>query len=193
MHKLLLDIPDRIETERLYLRGYQAGDGPWYYAMSQRNKPHLARYEYGNPVMQISSVEEAEVVVRGFAVAWMARDAFFMGAFLRDTQEFAAQIYIGMANWSLPEAELGYFADVDHEGQGYVTEAAKGALGFIFNHLGAQRVQLMCDDTNERSWRTAERCGMVREGHLRENKKQADGSTSGTFFYGLLRREYHGH
>ena len=27
MHKMLLDIPDRIETERLYMRPYQAGDG----------------------------------------------------------------------------------------------------------------------------------------------------------------------
>ena len=75
MHKLLLDIPTRIETARLYLRCYQAGDGPWYYAMSQKNKPHLARYESGNAVMAIKTEEEAEIVVRDFAAAWMARFA----------------------------------------------------------------------------------------------------------------------
>ena len=36
MDRLLLDIPTRIETERLYLRCYQPGDGQWYYAMSKR-------------------------------------------------------------------------------------------------------------------------------------------------------------
>jgi hypothetical protein len=36
MHKLLLDFPTRIETKRLYLRSYQAGDGPWYFVMSQK-------------------------------------------------------------------------------------------------------------------------------------------------------------
>jgi hypothetical protein len=41
MHRLLLDLPDKMETERLYLRPYQAGDGSWYYPMSQKNKSHL--------------------------------------------------------------------------------------------------------------------------------------------------------
>ena len=190
MHKLLLDIPTRIETERLYLRAYQAGDGPWYHALSQKNKAHLARYESDNPVMTIHSVEEAEIVMRDFAVSWTARNAFFMGAFLRDTQEFVAQIYIGVVNWDLPEFELGYFANVDHEGRGYVTEASKGALDFMFTHLGAYRVRLMCDDTNLRSARVAERCRMLQEAHIRENHKHADGSVSGTLQYGILKSEW---
>ncbi len=183
-------IPTCIETERLVLRCYQAGDGAWYYAMSQKNKPHLARYESGNAVMTIDTEEDAERVVRDFAAAWTARTAFFMGAFRRDTQAFVAQIYIGVANRDLPEFEIGYFADVEHEGQGYVTEAARGALRLIFEHLGAHRVRLECDDTNVPSRRVAERCGMVQEGHIRENKRNADGSITGTLHYGLLRSEF---
>ena len=48
MHKMLLEVPERIEAERIYLRSYDAGDGQWFYAMSQRNRSHLARYESGN-------------------------------------------------------------------------------------------------------------------------------------------------
>jgi RimJ/RimL family protein N-acetyltransferase len=190
MHKLLLELPTHLETKRLYLRGYQAGDGPWYYAMSQKNKPHLARFEAGNAVMSINTLEEAEITVRDFALSWAARNAFFMGVFLQATHVFVAQIYIGAVNWILPEVELGYFADVDHEGQGYVTEAAEAALGFIFNQLMATRLRLECDDTNSRSYRVAERCGMNKEGHLRENKRNADGSISGTLLYGLTRNEF---
>jgi RimJ/RimL family protein N-acetyltransferase len=193
MHRLLLDIPTRIETERLSLRCYQAGDGPWYCAMSQKNKPHLARYEAGNAVMSINNEEGAEIIVRDFAVAWAARSAFFMGAFHQATQEFVAQIYIGVVNWVLPEFELGYFVDVDHEGQGYVTEAAEAALGFIFTQLGAARVRLECDDRNSRSYRVAERCGMIKEGHIRANKRNANGSLNGTLLYGLLRNEFFAH
>jgi ribosomal-protein-alanine N-acetyltransferase len=190
MHKLLLDIPALIETRRLYLRPYQAGDGPWYYAMSQRNKAHLARYESGNPVMTLNTEEDAEILVRDFAAAWVARDALFMGAFRKDDQVFVAQIYIGAVNWDLPEFTIGYFADVKHEGHGYVTEAARGALRFIFEHLGAHRVRLECDDSNVKSYHVGERCGMLREGHIRENKKNADGSISGTLHYGVLRSEW---
>lgn len=190
MHRLLLELPDQIETGRLYLRGYRAGDGPWYHAMSQRNKLHLARYESGNPVMTIHSAADAEIVVRDFAADWVARKAFFMGVFLKETEEFAAQIYVGAVNWELPEFEIGFFADIDHEGRGYVSEAARGALRFCFDHLGAWRVRLECDDTNSRSYHAAERCGMSREGHIRENKRNADGSISGTLLYGVLRSEW---
>jgi RimJ/RimL family protein N-acetyltransferase len=36
----------------------------------------------------------------------------------------------------------------------------------------------------------AERCGMVREAHIRENKKRADGGFNGTLHYGLLKNEW---
>jgi aminoglycoside 6'-N-acetyltransferase len=190
MHKMLLDLPERIEAERIYLRPYAAGDGQWYYAMSQKNRTHLARYEADSVVMSIASEQDAEVVVRELAAEWVARNCFFMGAFDRKTDEFVAQIYVGPANWDVPEFEIGFFVDKDHEGQGYVTEAVRVVMGFIFQHLEAHRVRLECDDTNERSWRVAERCGMVREGHIRENKRNADGTLSGTLHYGLLKREW---
>jgi aminoglycoside 6'-N-acetyltransferase len=190
MHKLLLDIPAQLETDRLTLRGYRAGDGPWFYTMSQSNRAHLSRYESGNIVMNVKTPEDAEVVVRDLANAWAARDCFFLGAFDKQTRTFVAQIYIGPVNWDLPEFQIGYFVDKDHEGQGYVSEAVTAVLRFLFGHLKAHRVRLECDDTNLRSYRVAERCGFVREGHLRENKKHADGTFSGTLYYGLLRREY---
>jgi len=190
MHKMLLDIPTRIETERLYLRCYAPGDGPWYYAMSQKNREHLACYESGNVVMTIKTEEDAEIAVRDLAADWVARNCFFMGAFDKRTDEFVAQIYVGPVNWELPEFAIGYFADVDHEGRGYVTEAVRAALEFIFEHLKAHRVRLECDDTNVRSIRVAERCGMVQEAHFRENKRNPDGTLSGTLCFGLLRSEF---
>ena len=69
MNTLPVDLPTRIETERLVLRRYQAGDGAWYYATSQKNKSHLARYESGNAVMTIDTEEEAELVTLDFAAA----------------------------------------------------------------------------------------------------------------------------
>jgi ribosomal-protein-serine acetyltransferase len=190
MNKFLLDLPTRFETERLYLRCYQAGDGPWFYAMSQKNRAHLMQYESGNVVMNIQSEEDAEIVARELAANWVARNNFFLGAFDKKSNEFVAQIYIGPVNWDLPEFEVGYFVDCDHEGQGYVTEAVKGALRFIFETMHAWRVRLGCNDTNIRSYQVAERCGMKREGHIREDKKNPDGTFSGSFHYGMLRSEF---
>lgn len=190
MHKLLLEIPTQFETERLLVRCYQPGDGKMYYQIGLRNREHLSRYERGNALNTLQNEAEAETVICDFVSRWLARESFFLGAFDKATGEFVAQIYIGVVNWDLPEFELGYVADVDHEGQGYVTEAAQGALRFIFDYLGAHRVRLECDDMNKRSYRVAERCGLVLEGHIRENKRNSDGAISGTLHYGLLRSEF---
>jgi len=190
MHKLLLDIPSHFESERLHMRSYRAGDGPLYYAVSRRNVEHLARYESGNVIMQIKNEEDAEITVRDLAADWVARHSFFLGAFGKQDEHFVAQIFVGPVNWDLPEFQIGFFVDKDHEGRGYMTEAVKATLGFVFHHLGAHRVSAECDDTNARSIRVLERCGMVKEGNLRENKRNADGTISGTLHYGLLKQEF---
>ncbi len=183
-------IPSTIETERLTLRSFRPGDGEWYYAAGQRNRSHLAEFEAENVALEAKSIEEAEQIVRDMAAVWEKGKSFFMAGFRKGTDEFVVQLYIGLVNASLPEFEIGYFVDQAHEGQGYVTEAVKAALKFIFENLGAHKASLECDDGNLRSWQVAERCGMVQEGHRRENKRHADGTFSGTLYYGLLRSEF---
>lgn len=184
------NIPTRIETARLVLRCYQPGDGQWYYPMSQRNRHHLEQFEAGNAVLAIQSEADAEKIIQSFVAAWQAGEAYFLAALMRDTGEFVAQIYIGAVSHSLPEYEVGYFVDVGHEGKGYVTEAVRASLDFIFKYLNAHRVRLECDDTNLRSAHVAEQCGFVLEGHIRENRRWPDGTLSGTLHYGILRSEY---
>jgi RimJ/RimL family protein N-acetyltransferase len=188
MHKMLLEVPNHYETKRLHVRSYEAGDGEWYYAVGQKNHAHLERYESGNVIFSLNSVEDAEVAARQMQADFIARNCFFFGAF--EQNAFVAQIYIGVVSWDLPEFEIGYFVDREHEGQGYVAEAVRGGLGFTFEHLQAQRVRLECGDTNLRSIRVAERCGFMREAHFRENKRNPNGTISGTVIYGLLRREF---
>ena len=148
------------------------------------------RYESDNVAATIASDEAAEELVCELAAAWTERNCFFIGAFDKMMGEFVAQIYVGPVDWKLPEFQIGYFADVSHEGQGYVTEAVRATLGIVFNHLNAHRVRLECDETNVRSIRVAERCDMIREGHLRENKRNPDGMYSGSLIYGLLKSEF---
>ena len=179
-------IPTRFDAERVYLRSYQAGDGPWLYKVSQKNRAHLSRYESDNFLMTIEDGAKAEAYACELHEDWIKGDCFFIPVFEKETDEFSAQFYVGPTNRDLPEFIVGFIADVDHQRQGYVTEALGAALGFIFNDLQAHRVFLECDDTNQRSWEVAERCGFIREGHLRENKRHPNSPISGTYVYGML-------
>jgi RimJ/RimL family protein N-acetyltransferase len=187
------DLPTRLETERLYLRPYQPGDGPMYLAVGLRNRAHLARYEADNPLTTIADEVEAADLIRDFTAEWEKGTAYFWGVFDRQTDDFVAQIYIGLTDRALPAYEFGYVADCEHEGRGYVTEAARAALDFVFEHLRAHRVSLHCDETNVRSARVAERCGFTLEGRIREDKRAPDGRFTDTLCYGLLRREHESH
>ena len=80
MARIQLEVPTCIETDRLYLRGYQPGDGAWFYKVCLKNRAHLTRYESGNFIMSIENQEQAEEAVRGLALDWAARNAFFMCA-----------------------------------------------------------------------------------------------------------------
>jgi ribosomal-protein-serine acetyltransferase len=184
------EFPTHYESARLYLRCYRPGDGKWYYGMSQKNHDHLMQYESENVAFNITSEEAAEELVQDLANEWTKGTCFFIGAFDKKTGEFVAQIYAGPVDWKLPEFEIGYFADVEHEGRGYVTEAIQATLGIIFSQLNAHRVRLGCSETNLRSIRVAERCNMTQEGRLRENKRSPDGAYSSSLIYGLLRSEY---
>jgi aminoglycoside 6'-N-acetyltransferase len=183
-------LPTSLETPRLLLRPYRTSDATWYYTMSLANQSHLARYESGNSIMTIQTLEDAQAVVQRMADDWAARHCFFLAAFDKKSAEFACQIYIGPLSWSLPDFTLGYIAEKDHQGQGYVTEAARAALDFIFGSLNAVRASLEVDDTNQRSYRVAKRIGMQREAHFRQNRRQPDGSLTGTLHYGMLRSEW---
>jgi RimJ/RimL family protein N-acetyltransferase len=193
MHKMLLDLPSQFETERLILRPYQAGDGAAYYQLAQNNKAHLLPYEAGNPALSINNQESAEILVREFHAEWVSRSIFFVGGWEKATGELVVQIVVMVHKWDTSEFEIGFFVDKDHEGRGFVSEGARAMLRFAFECLGARRVSAGCNDTNLRSQRVLERCGFVREAHIRQNKphiKRADGTASGDFLYGMLREEF---
>jgi aminoglycoside 6'-N-acetyltransferase len=190
MNKTSLILPDALESERLLLRCYRPADAALYLEAGLRNRDHLERYERHNAIRNINTVEESKNLLENYTSGWQTHEYFLMGAFDKNSGGFVAQIYVGVPSWNLPECEIGYFADVNHQGKGYVSEGVRTALGFCFEHCRAHRVKLECDDTNLASIRVAQRCGFRQEAHLRQNKRQPDGSITGTLIFGMVRDEW---
>jgi RimJ/RimL family protein N-acetyltransferase len=186
------DISVPIVTDRLTIRPYRVGDAVWYYKMSLRNKEHLARYEPENSIMSIMTESDAEKTINEFISLWDEQKYRFLGVFLKDTDDYVAQLYLGKLDDQLPEFAIGYIADMEQVGNGYVTEAVSALVRELFKNVGAHRIQIETDDTNTKSIGVAERCGFVKEGHLRKNKIGPDGTYTGTLFFGLLKEEYSG-
>jgi aminoglycoside 6'-N-acetyltransferase len=183
-------LPDQVATDRLILRRYTESDAAMLVQLSRRNDEHLAEYESGNVIVGIQNEQEAGDVIEYMRLSWESGDHYFVALINRESGAWAGQLYVAPTNRDLPEYTIGYVADVDHEGHGYITEAVRAMLGVLFGTLGANRVRSDCNEHNERSWRVLERCGFTREGHLRNNRRYSDGTFHGDYLYGILRDEY---
>ncbi len=189
LHKLLLDIPTRLDTERLVVRKYEEGDGRELYLLLERNGNRELLKENVEEVSSIKTEEETEIRVRKHSAEWFARDRFVMGIWLKSEDKYVGEIWIEPKKWEVPSFEIGWFLDQGYQRRGIATEAVQRSLKFLFNDLNAHKVIVITRDTNPRSCMLAERLGFRREGHLRESGIE-NGKRYGLFYYGMLRTEF---
>lgn len=91
------------------------------------------------------------------------------------------------------EAELcglGYNIGYDFWNKGYMTEAAKAVVGYLFYEIGYRKIVAACDSQNPGSENVMKHLGMKKEGIRRQHIKRKDGSFGDVFEYGLLKNEY---
>jgi RimJ/RimL family protein N-acetyltransferase len=189
LHKLLLDKPTRLDTERLTIRKYTEGDGRELHLLLERNDNREFLRENVEEVSSIKTEEEAEIKVRKHSAEWFARDRFVMGIWLKSENKYVGQIWIEPKKWEVPSFEIGWFLDQGYQGRGIAKEAASRSLEFLFSDLNAHKVIAITRDTNSKSIKLAERLGFRREGHHRESGIE-DGKRYGLLYYGILRTEF---
>lgn len=189
MHKLLLDIPTHLETEKLMIRKYAKGDGRDLYLLLERNGNRDFLKENVEEVSSIKTDEEAEIEIRKHAAEWNTRDRLVMGIWLKSENKYIGEIWIEPKSWEVPSFEIGWFLDRGYQGKGIATEAARRSLIFLFNDLKAYKVIVITRDSNIRSCKLAERLGFRKEGHLRECGVEK-GKRYGLIHYGMLKNEF---
>jgi len=151
----------------------------------RRNADHLRLYLPA--VAAIDSVERA----RSHLAQVAEREA---RAEVLDWQLFADGVLCGALRMNKIEVEnrktsIAYLLDAAFQGRGIATLAVRALLGYCFDELGLNRVELTVATDNARSIRLAERLGFVREGRLRQ-AEWLGGAFVDHYVYGLLRSEF---
>ena len=189
MDPLLIDVPERTETERLILRCPQPGDG------SIVNAAILESLDALRPFMpwaqSAPTLDESELECRRAQARFWLREDLVLWMFERAADGSEGR-YIGGSGlhrilWDVRRFEIGYWCRSSCTGQGFVAEAV-GALNRVaFDRLGARRVELRMDSRNERSRRVAERVGFTFEGVLRSDSLSPQGEARDTRVYARVR------
>lgn len=91
-----------------------------------------------------------------------------------DNKKYIGSTGIKPLNLMVPSFEVGYWVHVDYAGKGYITEAINALSQYIFAELRANRIEIHCEDKNEKSWKVAERLNYPLEGTLINHRMTAD-------------------
>lgn len=92
-------------------------------------------------------------------------------------------------NPSLSQAEVGYWLGVAYWGQGYMTEAVRRVIEYVFEERNLNRVYATHFTTNPASGRVMQKAGMRYEGTQREHVVKW-GVPLDLACYSILRRDY---
>ncbi len=191
---ILIDVPERIVTERLVLRMPRCGDGVAVHAAVAASHAELVPWLPW--ASALPSVDESEIHCRRQLARFILREDFVMlmferidsgseGAGLGADLEgaFVGALGLHRIDWALRRFEIGYWRRTGCEGRGYVTEAVRAISRMAFDSLRARRVEVRMDDANVRSWMVAERAGFTLEALLRFDSATPLGEPRSTRIY----------
>lgn len=188
-HPRLLDLPDRLEGERVLLRPYHPGDGQRFFDALEEDRADLSRW-MAWPGTNHTTEDEAESYARNMAGRWLTREGLILGIFSKDEKTLYGGTGFHGFDWNVPSLEIGWFLRKSARGQGIAAEAVTLCCKLAFEHIQANRVWGSVDVLNEKSWRLFERTGFTREAHLRSQCRDHHGVVRDTYVYAMLAREW---
>ncbi|KYF51785.1 GNAT family N-acetyltransferase [Sorangium sp. So ce854] len=155
-----------IETERLILVPIDPSDGPELWLAVSGSRATLQRWL---PWVQFHTDPAASVrFAEACAADWDHGRALRFVIRERAHRTLAGVVGLEACVHLHRSCELGYWLRREATGRGLMTEAARAALGFAFNHMGAHRVRVAAATDNHASLSVIGRLGFRFEGIARQ-------------------------
>ncbi|MEM6603401.1 MAG: GNAT family protein [Pseudomonadota bacterium] len=171
----------RIDSERLIIRPLLPTDCSEWIRARQENYDYLRQWE---PIWDMD-----HLTYNGFNryqkdayLGFQNGNYYGLGVFERNTSLLIGYIEIGnVMGWPKNSATIGYWIAQNKQGQGYMTEAVRAAVGWAMKSLNLIKVEAGTMVTNEKSQSVLERVGFLKEGY-----SKAYGEIDGMFKDHLL-------
>jgi len=140
-----------IDTDRLTLRVFTAGDAPGLHALFA--DPHAMRYVGRGPLAEL---EETEAVLRGYIHHQLRHGFSFWALIDGDSGRLAGDAGLFRVDG---EVQLGYTLGPEWWGRGYATEAGRACMGAAFGALELDAVTAVVDPHNAASMKVLDKLG----------------------------------
>ena len=180
--------PTPIRGARVVLRPFDLPDLRDLRQAVEETRPALYRFlPWGD---EHRSDENTEAFLVKARKAFDACTMFALAIHAIDGGRFLGGTGLNVRDAAARYFEIGYWIRASAEGNGFVQEAVRLVTAAGFEHLEANRVELRCDTTNERSLRVAKRAGYVFEGTNRSAAVRCDGTIRDLAVFAMVRADY---
>lgn len=174
-----------LETTRLILRPFTVDDAPAMFA-NWASDGEVTKYltwpTHTDPAVTRAILEDwvgryADPAWYNWAIVW------------RETGEPIGNISVVERHDGAESMQVGYCIGRKWWHQGVTSEALARVLRFLFEEVGANRVDACHDVRNPHSGQVMEKCGLTYEGTLRQRGKNNQGVCDAAW-YGILKEDY---
>jgi RimJ/RimL family protein N-acetyltransferase len=180
---ILIPLFEELRGESVVVRPYRESDAQAIYEARVESRDHIRPWEPWADEQQ--TVQEQQALLAQWMAEWLLRKNLYVGYWQHATERYLGSSGIHVHSWDTGSFEIGYWVRASETGKGYVTETVKLLTDFAFTHLNASRVEIRCDERNERSAAVAKRLGYVQEARLRNNKRNTSGQLCNTLIFSM--------
>ena len=171
-----------LETERLLLRRVNDNDANEIFAL--RSNPETMKYI---PRPLVKSIDDALEHIAMIDAKIESNEGINWAITYKDNPKLIGIIGHYRIKPENYRAEIGYMLLPEYHGKGIVSEAVKEAINYGFNEMKLHSIEAIIDPENFGSERVLQKCGFVKEAHLKENAFY-EGHFLDTVIYSILNK-----
>lgn len=160
-----------IETDRLILRQFRMDDKTSMYN-NWASDPNVTKYLTWPPH---ASEDITAMLLENWIKNYESEDTYNWAIAIKETGELIGNISVVDKKEHVKEAQLGYCMGKAYWGNGYMPEAAKAVVDYLFFESDFKRICAGHDINNPKSGRVMEKIGMKKEGVHRKAGKNNTG------------------
>lgn len=172
-----------LETDRLILRKFQSGDE---YSMFKNycNDERVCEYLTWAPH---KTVENTRIFLNGCCIDKYNSGLIYKWAIvLKETNEVIGAIDVVDIKMEKLKVSLGYVLGYDYWGKGYMPEACKKVVDYLFEE-GFKRIEAWHHIDNPKSGRVMQKVGMTHEGTLKKFDMDKNGVLCDMEMYAIVK------
>lgn len=183
---ILIDIPEKIETERLLLQVPKAGYGKLLYeAILDGYEDNVQWLAWPEQPPRVEAVEEE---CRKHHAQFILREDIRYLIMLKNNQKVIGRCGFPpfQTFWAIPQFGISYFIAKSSRHQGYAQEAVHALITLAFKVLLAKKVEICVDAQNVASKKVPEGLNFILECGKKGGWPRRDGKLVDLLIYGMF-------